>query len=466
MTGSYQVKMQIDKINKNLEIIFETIPDGLVITDLDAGIVDANPAAIRLMGVPSKQEIIKQNILDFLLEEEKIKARIDFKSILTAGRSENQIYRMGTKDRGELSVEMNASLLKDTDGRNIGFLVVFRPLFDPGLMKSGWDPFTKPLPIHFHDIIGKSESMQKIFRIIQKVADKDTTVLIEGETGTGKELIAQALHQRSNRRDNIFIPVNCGALTESLLESELFGHEKGAFSGAVSRKFGIFETADKGTVFLDEINNASMNVQAKLLRLIEKGEFIRVGGNEVIRCDIRLLASSNQRIADLVEEKKFREDLYHRLNVVEIIVPPLRVRKEDIPLMIGHFLEQYNKKFNKQARLHEKTIRHLIRYSWPGNVRELLNLIQSLVLLNQTGLILPHDLPEAILGEEMTRVTSLSFKSIKEKVVTDFEARYFKALLKETSGNVSRAAKTARMSRRLLIDKLKLYHITPSSFKI
>lgn len=324
---------------------------------------------------------------------------------------------------------------------------------------------SQPYPFQFADIIGNSSVMKKIYKVMNQVADKDTTILIEGETGTGKEVIAKTIHKISSRRDHVFIPVNCGALAETLLESELFGHEKGSFTGATAKKYGILETANKGTVFLDEINNASLNVQSNLLRFIETGEFMRVGGNSIITCNTRIVAASNQKLELLVEEKKFRDDLYHRLNVVKIELPPLRERKEDIPLLVEYFLEMFNKKFNKKTKIVKSSLNLLINYYWPGNIRQLKNLIQSIVLLNETGVLKPQDLPEIIKKHDILADELLPFKQMKDKLIRDFEISYFKNLLGKTKGNVSKASKIAYLNRKHLIDKLKNYNIDSADFK-
>ena len=324
---------------------------------------------------------------------------------------------------------------------------------------------SQPLLSGFENIIGNSKEMQKIYKIINQIANKDTTVLIEGETGTGKEVIARAIHDKSSRKNNKFIPVNCGALTESLLESELFGYEKGAFTGAVSKKYVILEVAGEGTVFLDEINNASVNVQAKLLRFIEMGEFMRVGGNIIIKCDTRIVIASNQNIESLVEAKKFREDVYHRINVVRLVLPPLSHRTDDIPLLADHFLNMYNKKFGKKVELYKSTVNYLSQFQWTGNVRQLKNMIHSLVLLNETGVIKPGDLPKKIMKDNILLESHLSFKENKNRIINDFEIAYLKNILTKTKGNVSKASKISKLSRRLFIDKLKLYNIDPSIYK-
>ncbi len=324
---------------------------------------------------------------------------------------------------------------------------------------------SQPIANKYFDLIGKSEAMNKIYRVIEKVADKDATILIEGETGTGKEVVAKAIHKASKRKDKAFIPVNCGALTETLLESELFGYEKGAFTGAAAKKYGIIETAHNGTVFLDEINNASMNVQSNLLRYIETGEFMRVGGTRIITCDARIIAASNKSLEELIEENKFREDLYHRLNIIKIVIPPLRNRKDDIPLLTDYFLDMFNKKFDKNVKIYKSAMNYFNEYYWPGNVRQVKNLIQSLVLLNENNVIKPEDMPGTIKKTNMLSEDLQVFKKVKDKLITEFEVQYFTKLLQKTKGNVSKASVVANLNRKHLIEKIKNYKIDPSLFK-
>ena len=351
-------------------------------------------------------------------------------------------------------------LAKPFNDKNLVFRV--KRAIENRLMNQKIEILSQSFKSNFKDIIGNSIEMQKIYKIINQVANKDTTILLEGETGTGKELVARAIHQESMEKNNRFIPINCGALTESLLESELFGYEKGAFTGATTLKYGILDAAHGGTVFLDEINNASLNVQIKLLRFIEEGEFMRVGGNKIIHCETRIIVATNQNIESMVEEGKFREDLYHRLNIVKIVLPPLREKKSDIPILINHFLNIFNKKFGKKIKIYKTTENCLAQYYWPGNVRQLKNLIHSLILLNETGVIEPVDLPEKITNESVLFDNYLTFKESKNKIVSDFEIKYLNRILKETGGNVSKAAKASDLSRSMFIEKLKLYNINTS----
>ncbi len=246
----------------------------------------------------------------------------------------------------------------------------------------------------FSNIIGKSPAMKELFETLTMVAPSDATVLLLGESGTGKEIVANALHQNSPRKDQAYITVNCAALPETLLESELFGHEKGAFTGAMARKKGRFELADGGTLFLDEIGEMSPATQAKILRVIQEKEFEAVGGTKAIQVDVRIIAATHKDLETEVKEGRFREDLYYRLNVVPITIPPLRNRKEDIPLLAEHFLRISSQKNNRDIKsLEPRVLDDLVRYPWPGNVRELENIIERMVIMSRGDLILIQDLP-------------------------------------------------------------------------
>jgi len=315
----------------------------------------------------------------------------------------------------------------------------------------------------FSGIIGKNKKMREIFEILELVASTDVSVLIEGESGTGKELVAKAIHLNSKRKDQNFIPINCSALPETLLESELFGYRKGAFTGAVGSKKGLFEAADGGTLFLDEIGGTAPAFQSKLLRVLEDGYFLPLGSTNPIKVDVRIISATNKIIEEEVNKKSFREDLYYRLNVVKIKLPPLRERKDDIPLLIQHFLETYNRKHNKNVeRISEEAMDILLNYPWPGNIRELENVIERAVILSGGKEILPNLLPDKILNPQTPEVMPelIEYKSAKEI----FERVYLTKLLKYTKGNVTEAAKIAGMVRQNLYLKFKQYNIDPREF--
>ncbi len=249
-------------------------------------------------------------------------------------------------------------------------------------------------------IIGQSDSMQEVFNLVERVLDNDVTVLITGESGTGKELVASAIHNNSQRKDKPFIKVNTAAIPESLLESELFGHERGAFTGAVAQKVGKVEAANGGTLFLDEIGDMTLPLQAKLLRMLQEREIERVGSVKVVKVDLRVVAATNRDLARMVEKNEFREDLYYRLNVIPIHLPPVRKRRDDIPLLIDFFIERYNPKLNRNiSEVSEAALQKLLNYSWPGNVRELENVMQRVLLLAQGTTIQLEDLPPTVRGD-------------------------------------------------------------------
>ena len=308
----------------------------------------------------------------------------------------------------------------------------------------------------FENIIGISFPIQKVFELIEKVADTNATVLITGESGVGKELVARAIHYNSAKRDNPLVVVNCGAIPESLLESELFGYEKGAFTGAVSTRFGRFELANGGSIFLDEIGDMSFNLQVKLLRVLQEKTFERLGGSKTIKVDLRIIAATNRTLEDLVAEGKFREDLYYRLNVVPIHIPPLRERKQDIPLLFSYFLERSNQLNNASIEgFSEEAMDVLIEYGYPGNVRELQNLVERLVVLKKTGYIDLEDLPEKFYMTKIREEVPLDIEKGYETLVTEFEKTLILQALNETKGVKSKAAQILSMNRTTLIEKMK-----------
>jgi DNA-binding NtrC family response regulator len=309
----------------------------------------------------------------------------------------------------------------------------------------------------FHNIVGKSRRMQEIYRIIAKVAPTDSTVLINGQSGTGKELIARAIHFNSPRRDKQFVTVDCAVLSENLLESELFGHIRGSFTGAVTTKPGLFEVANGGTVFLDEIGNISLSIQAKLLRVLQEREFTPVGGTKAKKVDIRLIAATNKDLEKMIKEEAFREDLYYRLNIVPIHLPPLKERQDDIPILSVHFLKKYSDEMGKTIKgFTPEAMERLIKHPWPGNVRELENVIQRTVVMideemvRVEHLILPGQ-QEREPTESSVPMTSEELKEIKkqlrEKAVEDVEKAFIVNALDRNEWNVTRAAEEVGMLR-------------------
>ena len=308
----------------------------------------------------------------------------------------------------------------------------------------------------FGNIIGKSPAMQDMFTTLSMVAPTDATVLITGESGTGKELIANALHQNSQRRNLPFIKLNCAALNENLLESELFGHEAGAFTGAAGRRKGRFELAHKGTLFLDEIGDMSLQTQAKILRVLQGGEFERLGGSETIRVDVRLLAATHKNLLEMIEKETFRQDLYFRLSVVPVNLPALRERTIDIPELVNHFLKRFAEKNRKDIKgLHPESLNLLMQYDWPGNIRELENTIERAVILCLGEQVVPQELPPHLLSED---VRALKRSEDDEGfTLRDMEREVIKSTLEKTGNNKSQAAKKLGVARQTLLNKIKEY---------
>jgi len=307
----------------------------------------------------------------------------------------------------------------------------------------------------YDEIIGKSDGMQKIYDLISQVAPTNSTVLITGESGTGKELIAQAIHGNSQRCYMPFIAVSCGALPDSLLESELFGYEKGAFTGAEHTKKGRFEMADKGTLFLDEIGDISLKTQVDLLRVLQEKEFRRLGGKEEIKVDVRILAATNQDMKKAISENRFREDLFYRLNVISIHIPPLKERKDDIPLLVKAFTRRHCLEMNKeQVKIAPSAMKLLMDYNWPGNVRELENVIERALVIGRGKEIVTEDLPFS--RKELGTEALPNSLKLMEKM-------HIKRIMEETDWNISKAARVLEIDRQTLYNKIEKYHIEKES---
>lgn len=308
------------------------------------------------------------------------------------------------------------------------------------------------LEYSFENVISHDEKMQEVFKMISKIMDNDITVLIKGESGTGKELVARAIHYNGNRKDSPFIVVNCASIPRELLESELFGHERGAFTGAHQKKYGKFEIADGGTIFLDEIGEMEMSLQAKILRVIQEREFERVGGNELIKTNVRILSATNRDLREAVEQKEFREDLYYRLSSFPITIPPLRERRGDIIVLVDHFIQKFNKKLNKDKKgLTKRALRALYEYDFPGNVRELENIIERCVILSEDDLI-----DEDLFPSQIQKFQPENIDSFPEEIFDDdspiipfdhLREEAIKHALKVSEGNVVEAAKKLGIGR-------------------
>lgn len=321
-------------------------------------------------------------------------------------------------------------------------------------LKTKFDTLRSDLEQPYQNIIGNSPPMQKVFQTIEKVAKTDANVLITGENGTGKELVARALHRRSNRNENTFVTVDMGALHENLFESELFGHEKGAFTDARELRVGRFEVANGGTLFLDEIGNLPLHLQPKLLSALQTHKIVRIGSNKPIEIDIRLICATNESLKEMVSESSFRQDLLYRINTIEINLPPLKERTEDIDLLADHFLQQYKKKYKKEElQLSEKAIAHLKSYHWPGNIRELEHAVERAVILSDESVLSPGDFL-------LSPVTGASHEiPIDDLNLEEIEKSVIQKALDKHQGNISRAADDLGLTRTSLYRRMEKYEL-------
>ncbi len=319
----------------------------------------------------------------------------------------------------------------------------------------------------FGEILGRAPAMQRVFENIARIAETTFDVLIIGETGTGKELVARAIHQRSRRKDGPFVPVDCGAIPELLMESELFGHERGAFTGAATRSLGLLEFANHGTFFLDELTQLPPRLQAKLLRVLQERRIRRVGGTKEIELDVRVIAASSMPLEEEVRKERFRRDLYHRINVARIELPPLRDRVEDIPLLANFFLERYAREIEHGAtRFTPEAMEVLGSYSWPGNVRELQNMIKRALALARQDTLSPEDLPDEIVARAGESAKGAGgFFQLRERRLVAFEKEYFVNLLQSCRGDVTAAALEAQLPRGTLYRLLKKHDLSPAEFR-
>lgn len=381
-------------------MLLETMAEGVLMVDTEGIIRVWNKAMVEMTGYKAGETI--GGSTDWLKAPECTGAQQIF-ALLSPGRHPSCITgcecRIVAKDGEHIPVLINARVLRDDQGKTLGILQTitdFRPVFNlrqeiaaMALRMQSED--------NFQGITGKSQAIQKVFRLISLAAESEASVMILGESGTGKELVASAIQELSNRKGRPFVKVNCGAIPETLLESELFGHEKGAFTGAIKQRTGRFEAADKGTIFLDEIGDISPAMQVKLLRVLQQGEFERVGGEKTVKVNVRVIAATNKDLIKEVREGRFREDLYYRLRVFPVVLPALRQRPDDIPLLARHFISRFSARTGKLiSGLSREALSRLISYQWPGNVRELENAIEYAFVVCQERIIGAEDLPSEL----------------------------------------------------------------------
>ena len=434
------------------EAIVNSIADGVITVSKDLRITSFNKSAENVTGFSAREVIGKpcRSIFRSAACEEGCPV---VETIRTGAPATGVEVEILSKDGSRIPVSMNTALLRDENGVVVGAVESFRDL-------SRVRKLTEELRglYSFRNIIGRSPQIQQVFNLIRSVAATNVTVLVQGETGTGKELVARAVHYESARGNARFVAVSCAALPETLLESELFGHVKGAFTGATSDRKGRFDMADGGTLFLDEIAEIGYDTQAKLLRVLESREFERVGDSATRRVDVRLICATNKNLRDLIAEERFREDLYYRINVVTIDLPPLRERSGDIPLLIHHFVEKLSKETGKTVTgISPDAMDLLVDYTWPGNVREMENAIGHAFVHCRGGAILPEHLPQDITRgvPHITHAALASFGS-----VCDMEKVLIQESLKQAGGNRTLAARKLGMSRTSLWRKMKKYGLS------
>ncbi len=430
-----------ERIRTNLEAVFRSVPAGIITVDADMRIIEMNNAAETICGY--SRDKAKNQQID-ILPNGCLKKCIEALAKTIKNKETVELFRIDCQHKGRQRRVVNITT-SPLIGHHNEFSGAVMVLSDETRIADLESDMAERR--HFHNMIGKSEQMQNIYSLVEQVADFPTTVLIRGESGTGKELVAEALHYRGTRSAESLVKVNCASLPENLLESELFGHVKGAFTGAISDRVGRFELADKGTIFLDEIGDMPLSVQMRLLRVLQEREFERVGASTPIKVDVRVIAATNNNLVEKVQKGEFREDLYYRLKVIEIAIPALRQRKEDIPLLVSHFIQRFSKKFSKNIKdATAEVINLFMQHNWPGNVRELEHVIEHAGILCRDGIITEACLPKDFVGSGSGMQKSLDPADEKEKIIQ---------ALKTAGGNKAKAARLLGISRRTIYRRIE-----------
>ncbi len=439
------VKKDIEIIDRFTSIILNSITDGVFTVDKKWRITSFNKAAEDITGI-EREEAIGQRCSD-VFRASICESGCVLRQTMTSGQPVvcQTIYIVNS-DGEKVPVSISTALLRDENGEIIGGVETFRDLsIVEDLRKKLMDKY------FFADIISKNSQMQKIFNILPQIAESNSTVLIEGESGTGKELFARVIHQLGKRKSKKMIALNCSALPDTLLESELFGYKAGAFTDAKKDKKGRFALAEGGTLFLDEIGDISPALQAKLLRVLQEKEYEPLGATESIKTNVRIIAASNKNLADLVSQGLFRQDLYYRINVIKILIPPLRDRKEDIPLLVKHFISKYNHFQNKNiAEVSPHVLRLLMQHDFPGNIRELENLIEHAFVLCRGRIIKVEHLPAEIQPQRVPLP-----KAVSHTTLQTLEAQYLLNLLEKNKWSRSITAKELGIHKSTLFRKIK-----------
>jgi PAS domain S-box-containing protein len=438
--------------NQLLQSILNSISEGVMTIDKDWKIASWNRAAEKITGF-HREEVVGSECSK-LFRSSLCKENCPVDKALYCGNPYQDVAVAIRNKRNELiHLLVNAAPLYDEDGKIIGGIETFRDV-----SKSMWMQEELQRQYGYTTIVGHSEAMKKVYETLGALMNTNTTVLIQGESGTGKELIARALHFYGQRKDKSFVAINCSALPEGVLETELFGHAKGAFTGAIRDHIGKFELANGGTLFLDEIGEISPSIQVKLLRVLEEREFQRVGDNRSIKADIRLITATNRDLYKMVLEGTFRDDLYYRLSVFPLHLPPLRERVEDIPLLISHFIRKFNKQMGKNIQgIADRVLEIVESHAWPGNVRELANAVEHAFVHAKGALIHPSDLPIRLVDSDVTNIKHTSPRSQNK---LDFvERKLIVRELEAANWRKTLAAKRLGMSRATLWRKMEKYGI-------
>jgi PAS domain S-box-containing protein len=447
----YKLTAQLYQETMRLQAILNSIGDGVFTVDTNFRITNFNPAAERITGF-GREEVIGKSC-HTVFRSQFCGKGCPLRRTIETGENVSDFEMEIVNSEGELiPVYVNTALLIDDEGEIIGGVETFRDL---SLLKDLRRELREVYS--FSNIIAKNAKMQEIFNLIKMVSQTPSTVLIQGETGTGKDLIARAIHHNSARRDGPFVKVSCAALPETLLESELFGHKRGAFTGAVKDKPGRFSLASGGTIFLDEVAEIPVGVQAKLLRVLEEHEFEPLGSTSPVKVDVRVIAATNRNLGEAIGEGKFREDLYYRLNVLTVSLPPLRERSDDIPLLIGHFIEKYNRRMHKRiGTVSQNVMDVLLDYPWPGNVRQLEHAIEHAFIHCNGNIIETAHLPREIRTEEREAVQELLGRP---RSLEDVEKDAIVTSLKVNGWDRGLTARALKISRTTLWRKMKKYGI-------
>ena len=451
ITDRKRAKADAMEHRNRLRAIFRSVKDAIITVDTGLRVIEANQAAQTICGLDTKQ-IIGKVFTDVSSRCDNACHEVLLETLKRKSSIKGYQVECGNPRRPSQKSDLSCSPLMDKNGKFMGAVLVIRDITRLNELERELAERSR-----FQKIIGKSGPMREIYKLMEDLADLETTVLITGDSGTGKELVAKALHNIGNRAFKPFVTVNCSALAENLLESELFGHIKGAFTGAVKDARGRFETAEGGTIHLDEIGDISARIQLKLLRVLQEKEFERVGDSTTMRADVRIVASTNKNLKQKVMNGEFREDLYYRLKVVEIKLPPLRDRLEDVPLLVDHFIRKFNKAFGKHVeKLDDEVLDIFMGYRWPGNIRELEHTIEHAFVLCHDNTIHLRHIPTDI--RELSVSGKVSARKAPEKDLGDIEA-----MLKQTDWNVAKAARLLGIGRRTLYRRISQYRLVRPS---